>query len=42
MFFGLRDAMFRGEKINTTEDRAVLHTARAQPRDPSSWSMART
>lgn len=24
---GLRDAMFRGEKINTTEDRAVLHTA---------------
>ncbi|MGW0287664.1 glucose-6-phosphate isomerase, partial [Streptomyces sp. NPDC003236] len=30
--FGLRDAMFRGEKINTTEDRAVLHTAlRAAP-----------
>ena len=28
----LRDAMFRGEKINTTEDRAVLHTAlRAAP-----------
>ncbi|WLW55928.1 glucose-6-phosphate isomerase [Streptomyces sp. YU58] len=25
--FGLRDAMFGGEKINTTEDRAVLHTA---------------
>lgn len=24
---GKRDAMFRGEKINTTEDRAVLHTA---------------
>lgn len=23
----LRDAMFRGEKINTTEDRAVLHVA---------------
>jgi glucose-6-phosphate isomerase len=23
----LRDAMFKGEKINTTEDRAVLHTA---------------
>ncbi|MEU5339230.1 glucose-6-phosphate isomerase, partial [Streptomyces asoensis] len=22
--FGLRDAMFRGEKINVTEDRAVL------------------
>ncbi|MFJ3715959.1 glucose-6-phosphate isomerase [Streptomyces sp. NPDC090057] len=30
--FGLRDAMFRGERINTTEDRAVLHTAlRAAP-----------
>ncbi|MGW5345515.1 glucose-6-phosphate isomerase [Streptomyces sp. NPDC004050] len=28
----LREAMFRGEKINTTEDRAVLHTAlRAAP-----------
>ncbi|TXS58011.1 glucose-6-phosphate isomerase, partial [Streptomyces sp. me109] len=25
--FGLRDAMFRGEKINSTEGRAVLHTA---------------
>ncbi|MFF7236545.1 glucose-6-phosphate isomerase, partial [Streptomyces collinus] len=25
--FGLRDAMFRGEKINVTENRAVLHTA---------------
>ncbi|PWJ06018.1 glucose-6-phosphate isomerase, partial [Streptomyces sp. NWU49] len=25
--FALRDAMFRGERINTTEDRAVLHTA---------------
>ncbi|MEM6562563.1 MAG: glucose-6-phosphate isomerase, partial [Planctomycetota bacterium] len=24
---GLRDAMFGGEKINLTEDRAVLHTA---------------
>ncbi|MFE7992743.1 glucose-6-phosphate isomerase, partial [Streptomyces shenzhenensis] len=24
--FGLRDAMFRGEKINVTEGRAVLHT----------------
>ncbi|MER6625941.1 glucose-6-phosphate isomerase, partial [Streptomyces sp. NPDC000931] len=31
--FGLRDAMFRGEKINTTEDRAVLHTALRVPRD---------
>ncbi|WP_406107930.1 glucose-6-phosphate isomerase [Streptomyces sp. NBC_01003] len=31
--FGQRDAMFRGEKINTTEDRAVLHTALRAPRD---------
>ncbi|MGC4973073.1 glucose-6-phosphate isomerase [Streptomyces sp. DT199] len=31
--FGLRDAMFAGEKINTTEDRAVLHTALRAPRD---------
>ncbi|MFG2883147.1 glucose-6-phosphate isomerase [Streptomyces sp. NPDC048297] len=31
--FGLRDAMFRGEKINTTEKRAVLHTALRAPRD---------
>ncbi|GHG18188.1 glucose-6-phosphate isomerase [Streptomyces filamentosus] len=30
---GLRDAMFRGEKINTTEDRAVLHIALRAPRD---------
>jgi glucose-6-phosphate isomerase len=32
---GLRDrieAMFRGERINTTEDRAVLHTALRAPR----------
>lgn len=29
----LRDAMFRGEKINTTEDRAVLHVALRAPRD---------
>ncbi|MET9698085.1 glucose-6-phosphate isomerase [Streptomyces sp. NPDC006529] len=30
----LRERMFRGEKINTTEDRAVLHTAlRAAPQD---------
>ncbi|MFD6974892.1 glucose-6-phosphate isomerase [Streptomyces sp. NPDC059979] len=28
----LREAMFRGEKINTTEDRAVLHTALRAPR----------
>ncbi|MEU1342587.1 glucose-6-phosphate isomerase [Streptomyces sp. NPDC005827] len=31
--FGLRDAMFRGEKINITEQRAVLHTALRAPRD---------
>jgi glucose-6-phosphate isomerase len=30
---GLRDAMFRGEKINVTENRAVLHTALRAPRD---------
>jgi len=30
---GLRDAMFRGERINTTEDRAVLHTALRAARD---------
>ncbi|MFC5800599.1 glucose-6-phosphate isomerase [Streptomyces formicae] len=30
---GLRDAMFRGEKINITEKRAVLHTALRAPRD---------
>ncbi|MFE0425207.1 glucose-6-phosphate isomerase [Streptomyces sp. NPDC058953] len=30
---GLRDAMFSGERINTTEDRAVLHTALRAPRD---------
>ncbi|UGY90728.1 glucose-6-phosphate isomerase [Streptomyces gobiensis] len=29
----LRDAMFRGEKINVTERRAVLHTALRAPRD---------
>ncbi|MFD5064919.1 glucose-6-phosphate isomerase [Streptomyces sp. NPDC058394] len=29
--FGLRDAMFRGEKINVTEDRPVLHTALRAP-----------
>ncbi|MFF9674576.1 glucose-6-phosphate isomerase [Streptomyces eurythermus] len=31
--FALRDAMFRGEKINITEDRAVLHTALRAPRN---------
>ncbi|MDH5307435.1 MAG: glucose-6-phosphate isomerase [Myxococcales bacterium] len=30
-----RDAMFRGEKINTSEDRAVLHVALRAPRDAS-------
>jgi glucose-6-phosphate isomerase len=30
---GLRDAMFRGEAINLTENRAVLHTALRAPRD---------
>ena len=29
--FELRDAMFRGERINVTEDRAVLHTALRAP-----------
>ncbi|MDX6353950.1 MAG: glucose-6-phosphate isomerase [Streptomyces sp.] len=29
--FELRDAMFRGDKINVTEDRAVLHTALRAP-----------
>ncbi|MGV9452082.1 glucose-6-phosphate isomerase [Streptomyces sp. NPDC003635] len=31
--FGLRDAMFRGDRINLTEDRAVLHTALRAPRE---------
>ncbi len=30
---GRRDAMFAGEHINTTEDRAVLHVALRMPRD---------
>jgi glucose-6-phosphate isomerase len=30
-----RDAMFRGERINVTEDRAVLHVALRMPRDRS-------
>jgi len=29
----MRDAMFAGEKINNTEDRAVLHTALRAPKD---------
>lgn len=32
---GRRDAMFAGEHINTSEDRAVLHTALRLPRDAS-------
>lgn len=28
---GQRDAMFRGDRINTTEDRSVLHTALRRP-----------
>ncbi|PKW07081.1 glucose-6-phosphate isomerase [Streptomyces sp. 1222.5] len=31
--FALRDAMFRGERINVTENRAVLHTALRARRD---------
>jgi glucose-6-phosphate isomerase len=31
--FALRDAMFRGERINVTENRAVLHTALRAPAD---------
>ncbi|MCC5950770.1 MAG: glucose-6-phosphate isomerase [Acidimicrobiia bacterium] len=30
---GLRDAMFRGDRINITEDRAVLHVALRAPAD---------
>ena len=32
---GHRDAMFRGEHINRSEDRAVLHVALRMPRDRS-------
>ena len=32
---GRRDAMFRGDKINITENRAVLHTALRAPRSSS-------
>ena len=32
---GRRDAMLRGERVNATEDRAVLHTALRLPRDAS-------
>ena len=37
---GLRariDAMFRGEKINVTEDRAVLHVALRAPKSETIW-----
>ena len=33
-----RDAMLRGDAINTTEDRAVLHTALRAPRDQGPFS----
>jgi glucose-6-phosphate isomerase len=33
-----RDAMFRGDAINTTEDRAVLHTALRAPRGTAPFS----
>lgn len=36
-----REAMFTGEKINLTEHRAVLHTARRAPRGTRLPSMAR-
>ena len=32
---GFRDAMFQGERINRTENRAVLHTALRRPLEPS-------
>ena len=38
-----RDAMFAGEKINITEDRAVLHTAlRSRSGAKRRWSTATT
>ena len=38
-----RDAMFRGEKINVTENRAVLHVALRAPRgEVDRWSTATT
>jgi len=36
------DAMFRGEKINLTEKRAVLHVALRAPRGPLLPSMEKT
>ena len=38
---GWRDRMFAGAKINTTEDRAVLHVALGTAPTGRSWSMAR-
>ena len=35
------EAMFRGDKINATENRAVLHVALRAPRDRRSSSMAK-
>ena len=36
---GRRDAMFSGQHINVSEDRAVLHVALRMPRrTPSSWT----
>ena len=32
---GRRDALFRGERVNTTEDRAALHVALRMPRERS-------
>lgn len=37
-----RDAMFRGDKVNVTEQRAVLHVALRAPRTSESWSTAAT
>jgi glucose-6-phosphate isomerase len=34
------DAMFRGDKINVTENRAVLHVALRAPRDAQILSTA--
>ena len=36
------DAMFRGEKINVTEKRAVLHVALRAPKASPSWRKAKT
>ncbi len=36
------DAMFRGDKINTTENRAVLHVALRTAATGLSWSTGKT